>query len=34
MWDKKSSIGLGGLCYTIGGDTMEVKGFRDQDFVE
>jgi hypothetical protein len=30
MWNKKRLIGLGGLGYTIGGDTMEVKGFMDQ----
>jgi hypothetical protein len=34
MWNKKRLIGLGGPGYTTGGDTMEVKGFMDRDFVE
>ena len=34
MWNKKRSMGLGGPGYTIGGDTMEVKGFTVQDFME
>jgi hypothetical protein len=34
MWNKKRSIGLGGPGYTTGGDTMEVKGFMDRDFME
>jgi len=34
MWNKKRFIRLGGPSYTIGGDTMEVKGFMDWDFME